>query len=413
MKNSDNKRGVEIAVEKLIARGCETFQFSCRNYSAPLFENQYRLTDGMTYNSYVILDEKTAVFDTVDHAVQSAWMDKLLGLLDGRHPDYLILQHLEPDHSAAISDFISQFPSCTIVCSTKAQAMLPAFLGGECPCEVRAMKENEELSLGKRTLKFFAAPMVHWPEVMMSYDLTAGILFCADAFGTFGCGIAETPLSADRFEEWMPEARRYYYNICGKYGVSVAGALRKAGGLEISWLCPLHGPAIPSETIPKVIEAYQRWSQWGTDHDRMVFIAAASLHGFTLAAARELAAMLEKDNIVTHVADMSTAELSDCVAWAFAAPVCVFACSTYDGGIMPSMASLISRLKSKAWQNRKVGIIENGSWAPAAARLIKAELANGFKDIEILEPTVSIKTRMDSTSRESLRTLCESIENAL
>lgn len=409
MSNSKKiSAGVEVIVTPLEANGTKTWQFSCHDKDTELFERQYPLTDGMTYNSYVIEDEKIAVMDTVDHSVETVWMERLLDFLAGRKPDYLIIHHLEPDHSSSLGDFISRFPDCEIICSVKAGTMLPAFLGGTPACKVTPMKDGDELSLGKRILRFFTAPMVHWPEVMMSYDTTGGFLFCADAFGTFGCGIAEKPLAADKHNEWLPEARRYYYNICGKFGVSVAGALRKVAPLEVSWLCPLHGPAV-RESMTKAIEAYQRWSRWESDNNDTVFIAAASLHGFTLAAARELKDMLEAKGLKVVFSDLATAELSECVSQAFAAPVTVFASSTYDAGIMPSMSALLSRLKSKAWQNRKVGIIENGSWAPAAAKQITNELNENFKGIEILEPIVSIRTKLDSTSHDALVALADSI----
>lgn len=383
-----------------------------------LFERQYPLTDGMSYDSYIIEDEKLVVVDTVDHSVEALWREAVANLLaeKGRKPDFLIVQHLEPDHSAAIETFMKDYPDCRLVCSAKAVAMLPQFADGIDAERVIGVKEGETLSIGSRQLRFVMAPMVHWPEVMVTYDEKSQVLFAADAFGMFGSSLAADVAlgnknSSDLQGEWVDEARRYFINICGKYGPSVQMLLKKAGSLPISYLCPLHGPIIaPADFNPMPL--YDCWSKYEPELPAECMIAVASLHGNTVVAARRLDAMLTEMGVKVRFFDLSTADLSEAVAAAFACGASVFCCSTYDAGLVPSMRELLARLKSKGWQKRMVGIVENGSWAPIAGKQILSELES-LKFIQLLEPMVTVKTRLTSTSEAQLRELAENLSREL
>jgi flavorubredoxin len=383
-----------------------------------LFERQYPLTDGMSYNSYIIDDRELVVMDTVDHSVEPLWREALTKFLAerGRKPGYLVVQHLEPDHSAAIESFMRDYPECRLVCSAKAVGMLPQFADGIAPERVMGVKEGDTLEIGEHKLRFAMAPMVHWPEVMVSYEETTQTLFAADAFGTFGSTLAAEVAqgqkqSADLRGAWEDEARRYFINICGKYGPSVQMLLKKAAALPISYLCPLHGPIIrPADYNP--IDLYECWSKYEAEKPNECMIAVASLHGNTVVAARRLDAMLSEQGVKVHFFDLSTADLSEAVAMAFACGASVFCCSTYDAGLVPSMRELLSRLKSKGWQKRIAGIVENGSWAPIAGKVIAGEIEE-LKFMQLMEPIVTVKTRLSAASEQQLRALAENLASEL
>lgn len=393
--------------------------FCCADLGLRLFEKQYPLTDGMTYNSYVIEDEKLVVVDTVDKAVSSLWLDSLASYLKGkggRTPDYIIVQHLEPDHSYAIERFMSIYSDCNLVCSSKAASMLRQFASGIDAHRVIAVKEGDELEIGSRKLRFVMAPMVHWPEVMVTYDSSMGVLFSADAFGMFGATLAmnissRLSDSAGLSGKWESEARRYYINICGKYGAQVQALLKKASTLDIKHLCPLHGPVIePAQYNP--LPLYDNWSKYESEYPDKTLIVAASLHGNTLSAANRLSEIMTDEGMTTEVCDLAEADISEVVSQAFACGAVVFMSATYDASLVPFMRELLSKLKSKNWQKRKVGIVENGSWAPIAAKLISKELEE-MKEVEIIQPMVTIYTRLDDESEKGLHELARNLSDAV
>jgi len=391
------------------------YRFCCIDPGLALFEKQYPLSDGMSYNSYIILDRKTVVVDTVDNAAGRVWRDALGRFLADKGvaaPDFLIVQHLEPDHSAEIEALMSDYPCCRLICSQKAASMLPAFAPGIDLSRITAVHEGETLDIGSRKLRFIMAPMVHWPEVMVTYDESRRLLFAADAFGTFGSTIAHKSSDSPGFAEaWIDEARRYYLNICGKFGAQVQALLKKASGLSIDCLCPLHGPVIcPSQFNP--VPLYDLWSRCEPEFPRKCVIAVASLHGFTAEAGKCLASMLASEGVDPVFIDLSEADLSEVVSEVFAAGATVFMSATYDASLVPSMRELLARLKSKGWQKRVAGIVENGSWSPIAARLIAGELEQ-MKGIGIVSPAVTIKTRLDHNSEAGLKELASSVASAL
>ena len=365
-----------------------------------LFESQYEVPNGVSYNSYVILDEKIAVMDTVDARKTDEWLSNLKAALDGRNADYLIVSHLEPDHSAGIRLFTEQFPQAKLVMSAKAKAMLPQFF--EIPsleekCLMAA--EGETLSLGSHTLQFFMAPMVHWPEVMVEYEMTEKILFSADGFGKFGA------LSTE--EDWACEARRYYFNIVGKYGMQVQTLLKKVAGLEIQLICPLHGPVL-KETIGHVLEKYQIWSSYGVESEG-VFIAYASLHGNTEDAAKKCKEILEKKGCPkVAIADLARGDMAEALEDAFRYGKIVLAAPSYDAGVMPVMADFLHHLQSKNYQKRTVALIENGSWAPSAARTMKGML-DAMKEITVVEPVVTVRGALKESDIPSLEQMAEAL----
>lgn len=365
-----------------------------------LFESQYIVPNGMAYNSYVILDEKIAVMDTVDKRKKSDWWCALEKELAGKKPDYLVVQHMEPDHAGVIAEFIEKYPESKIVATDKAIRMLPLFFEGVDFAErTIAVKENDTLSLGKHTLQFIMAPMVHWPEVMVTYEQTEKVLFSADAFGKFGA------LSVD--EDWACEARRYYFNICGKYGTQVQNLLRKASALDISMICPLHGPVL-KENLGYYIGLYNTWSNYEPETDG-VFIAYASIHGNTAEAANKLAEILrEKGAAKVSVADLSRCDMAEAVEDAFRMSNVVLAASSYDAGIFPPMNDFLHHLQDKSFQNRRVALIENGSWAPIAGKLMYAKMKE-FKDVDVIEPIITIRGRMKSSDIALLEGLAEVI----
>ena len=364
-----------------------------------LFESQYIIPEGIAYNSYIITDEKIAVMDTVDSRKSEQWLDNLNKALDGRTPDYLVMQHIEPDHSGSIEALLKQYPDITIICSAKAKQMLPQFADADMD-KVQTVAEGDTLELGAHTLSFIMAPMVHWPEVMMSYDSKDGVFFSADAFGKFGA------LDAD--EGWSCEARRYYFNIVGKYGAQVQAVLKKAGALDIRYICPLHGPVL-SDTIPEVLDLYNTWSSYQPENEG-VFIAYASIHGNTAGAAHKMKEILEKKGCPrVAIADLSRDDIAECVEDAFRHSTLLCMASSYDAGVFAPMSDFIHHLKSKAFQNRRVALVENGSWAPSAARTMKAEFEQ-MKNITFAENTVTIKTRVTDADIKALEMLAEEIK---
>ena len=348
-----------------------------------LFESQYRVPNGVSYNSYVILDEKIAVMDTVDARKIDEWLSHLADALDGRTPDYLIVSHLEPDHSAGIARFAAQYPQAQIVLSEKAKAMLPQFFpADDLAPRCRAVAEGDVLPLGTHRLHFVMAPMVHWPEVMVEYEESEKILFSADGFGKFGA------LAHD--EDWACEARRYYFNIVGKYGAQVQALLKKASALDIRTICPLHGPVLTGDLAP-YLDKYRLWSSYAPEDDG-VLIACASIHGNTRRAADHLAEILRENGAKkVVVTDLARDDMAEAVEDAFRYNRLVLACASYDGGMFPPMEDFLSRLAHKGFQRRRAALLENGSWAPCAARAMRAAL-EGMKQIEICGTAVTLRS---------------------
>lgn len=357
------------------------------------------MPNGMAYNSYVILDEKIAIMDTADKIVKSQWLDNLSSALDGRTPDYLVIQHLEPDHSGNIQAVVDMYPEIEIICSTAAKRMLPQFADINLD-KVTAKNEGDTLELGSHTLTFIMAPMVHWPEVMLSYESSEKVLFSADAFGKFG--------AIDADEGWSCEARRYYFNIVGKYGDKVQAVLKKAANLEIETICPLHGPIL-TDTIPEVLRLYNLWSTYQPE-DEGVFIAYASIHGNTAQAALKMKEILEAKSCPrVAIADLSRDDIAECVEDAFRHSTLLCMASSYDAGVFAPMSDFLHHLKSKAFQNRRVALVENGSWAPCAVRAMKAEFEQ-MKNITLVEKTVTIKTTVKDTDITALEELADIIK---
>ncbi|HIW85273.1 MAG TPA: MBL fold metallo-hydrolase [Candidatus Eubacterium faecipullorum] len=366
-----------------------------------LFESQYVVPNGVSYNSYVILDDKIAVMDTVDERKTDEWFANLEKELAGRTPDYLVISHLEPDHSANIKRFTEKYPGAALVASAKAFAMLPQFFDIEDSVEKISVKEGDTLSLGSHELTFIMAPMVHWPEVMVEYEKSEKILFSADGFGKFG--------ALDVEEDWACEARRYYFNIVGKYGGPVQTLLKKAAALDIKTICPLHGPIL-TENLEYYIDLYNTWSSYQPEKDG-VFIACASIYGNTKNAALKLKELLEAKGVQVAFSDITREDLAEAVEDAFKYSKTVFAASSYDGGVFPPMETLLCHLKAKAFQNRTVGIIENGSWAPCAARTMKAAL-EGMKNISVCENTVTVKSAFKESDIPALEALAQELAQA-
>lgn len=364
-----------------------------------LFESQYIVPNGVSYNSYIILDDKIAVMDSVDERGTDGWFANLEEALAGRMPDYLVVSHLEPDHAGNIAVFAEKYPDAQLVLSAKAQSMLPQFFTQDMSDRCVVVKEGDELSLGSHTLTFIMAPMVHWPEVMVTYEKSEKVLFSADGFGKFG--------ALDTDEDWACEARRYYFNIVGKYGMQVQGLLKKAAALDIQVICPLHGPVL-SENIGYYIDKYNTWSSY-TPEDQGILIAFASVHGNTGVVAKKLADMLrEMGAPKVAVADLARDDMAEVIEDAFRYDRLVLASVTYDAGLFPCMDSLLSRLKSKNYQKRTVGLIENGSWAPMAGKIMKEALA-AMKEITILEPVVTVKSTLNAESETQLRALAQAL----
>ena len=365
-----------------------------------LFESQYIVPNGISYNSYLIMDEKIAIMDTVDLRKGEEWFANLEEALEGRTPDYLVVQHMEPDHAGNIANLLAKYPTIKIAASAKAIQMMPQFFEDTCfEGKTIAVKEGETLNLGAHTLQFFMTPMVHWPEVMVTYDQADKVLFTADGFGKFGALAHE--------EDWACEARRYYFNICGKYGAQVQALLKKAATLDIACICPLHGPIL-KENLGYYIGLYDTWSKYEVETEG-IFIAYASIHGGTKKVAEKLAEILrEKGAPKVSIADLCRDDMAEAVEDAFRMSKLVVAAASYDADVFPPMHDFLHHLKLKAYQKRRVGIIENGSWAPCAGRVMKGMLET-MKEIEIVEPMVTIRSAMKQGDIPTLEALADAM----
>lgn len=372
-----------------------------------LFESQYVVPEGMAYNSYLILDEKTAILDTADARKGEAWKVRLTEALDGRKPDYLVVHHMEPDHSALIAWTMAQWPDLTLVASAKAIQMLSQFFE-DLSLEGRTLtvKEGDVLPLGQHNLRFIAAPMIHWPEVMMSFDAADGALYSADAFGKFGA-LSKCGFYGRDDEDWACEARRYYFNIVGKYGVPVQTLLKKVAALPVKTIRPLHGPVLEDE-LDKYISLYDTWSRYEPESEG-IFIACASIHGGTMEAARKLAEILKAKGAAKVVlSDLCRSDLAENVEDAFRYPTMVLAAASYDAGLFTPMHDFLHRLQVKGYSKRRVALVENGSWAPSAARVMK-EMLGTMKDVALVEPVVTIRSRLKTADLPALETLADAL----
>ena len=369
------------------------------DHDVDLFEGQYTVENGMSYNSYVILDEKVAVMDTVDAHFGVEWLQNLETELNGRRPDYLVVQHMEPDHSANIAVFMETYPEAQIVSSAKAFVMMQQFFGTDFPERKVVVGEGSTLKLGRHTLTFVTAPMVHWPEVIVTYDSTDKVLFSADGFGKFG--------ALDVEEDWADEARRYYIGIVGKYGAQVQALLKKAAALDIAIICPLHGPAL-NENLGYYLDKYNTWSSYAVE-DEGVVIAYTSVYGHTKEAVEELAEKLNQrgcPNVV--VADLARCDMAEVVADAFRYSKLVLATTTYNATIFPHMQSFIDHLTARNYQGRTVGMIENGAWAPMAAKVMKKMLETS-KNLTYTDTTVTVKCALNDASRAQIDALADEL----
>ena len=362
-----------------------------------LFEGQYEVPNGVSYNSYILFDEKTAVFDTVDDRKTDEWLKNLEAALNGKTPDYLLVSHVEPDHSASLPAFIKKYPKATIVGNEKTFLLLKRFYG-EIAANKLTVKDGEKLTLGKHELTFICAPMVHWPEVMVTYDSFDKVLFSADAFGKFGA------LSVS--EPWIDEARRYYINIVGKYGNPVQGLLKKAATLDIKTICPLHGPVL-KDNLGYYIDLYDKWSSYKPEESG-VLIAYASIYGNTANAAKKLAKILEGRGVKSEVLDLTRCDSALAVATAFKYDKLVIASVTYDGGILPCTEAFINKLKIKNYCNRTVGFMQNGSWAPVAAKIMRASMEN-FKNLSFCETVVTVNSAVDEAAESQIKSLADEL----
>lgn len=367
----------------------------CNDKTIDLFESQYPVPNGVSYNSYVILDEKVAVMDTADPRVTDEWLNNLDVELAGRDVDYLVVSHMEPDHAGSIKVFLEKYPNTTVVGNAKTFPMMAQFMD-ESLFENRkqVVAEGDKLSLGEHELTFVMAPMVHWPEVMVEYESKEKILFSADGFGKFG--------ALDVDEPWIDEARRYYLNIVGKYGASVQGLLKKAATLDIQTICPLHGPIL-TENLGYYINLYDTWSSYKPEEEG-VLVVSASIHGNTKKAALKLNEKLQQAGVKTQFIDITRDSMSEAVALAFYYDKMVCLAATYDGGLFPPMQDFLHHLTAKAYQNRKVAFVENGTWAPQAAKCMKAIL-EPMKNLEFIDPVVTIKSTLNPSTESALDTL--------
>ena len=364
-----------------------------------LFESQYIIPNGVAYNSYLILDDKIAVMDTVDVRKTDEWLQNLEGELDGRTPDYLVISHMEPDHGASMKILAEKYPNMQLVGNAKTFPMIDQFFELDLSGRTVTVKEGDTLSLGSHTLHFVMAPMVHWPEVIVTYESTEKILFSADGFGKFG--------ALDTEEDWACEARRYYFNIVGKYGAQVQSLLKKAAALDIQMICPLHGPIL-KENLDYYIGKYNTWSSYEPE-DKGILLAYASIHGNTRKAALQLADLLREAGAEkVAVTDLARDDMAEAIEDAFRYDRMVLACPTYDGGLFPCMEDFLHHLKAKGYQKRTVGLMENGSWAPASGRLMKGILES-MKDITLAEPVVSIKSSMKEQNAQQMEALVKAL----
>ena len=367
-----------------------------------LFESQYVVPEGMSYNSYLIEDEKIAVLDTADRRKGEEWKANLKAALGGRQPDYLVAHHMEPDHAALIAWMLETYPGLQLVCSAQAAKMLPNFFEGfNFEGRVMIVKEGDKLSLGSHELTFIGAPMIHWPEVIMSYDSLDKVVFSADAFGKFGALVNET-------DDWACEARRYYFNICGKYGSQVQAVMKKLAAVDVQAICPLHGPVLKGNQLADAIKLYDTWSKYEPESEG-ILIAYASIHGGTAAAAERLGEILRKKGAPkVVVSDLSRDDKAEVIEDAFRYPTIVVAASSYDAGVFPVMHDFLYHLQIKNYQKRRFGIIENGSWAPTAGKVMRS-MIEGLKDCEIVEPMVTIRSRMKAGDEALLEQLADSL----
>lgn len=367
-----------------------------------LFEGQYVVPQGISYNSYVILDKDVAVLDTIDARRTSEWLGNLEEALGSRKPSYLIVSHMEPDHAANVGRFLDLYPEAKVVCTAQAVKLITRFFGITLPAErLVIVKDGDTLSLGEHTLQFITTPMVHWPEVMMEYEQKEKVLFSADAFGKFGT------LDYDDPEGWTCEARRYYFNIVGKYGAQVQAVLKKVGGLEIDKICPLHGPVLDGDLTP-YLRLYDTWSSYRPESEG-IFIAYCSLHGNTAEAAVKLAEIIRaKSDVKVSLSDLRHDDMAEAIEDAFRYDRLVLAAPTYDAGIMPVMEDFISHLRSKNFQNRKVAFVDNGSWAPAAGKKMR-EAMEQLKDITVVEPMVTVESTVKQKTVDDLTRLADAL----
>ena len=367
-----------------------------------LFESQYVVPEGVSYNSYVILDEKIAIMDTVDKRGMKEWEDNLLKTLDGKKADYVIVQHMEPDHAGSLARLLELFPDITVVGNAKTFVMINQFFENINIKDSLTVKEGDTLNLGSHTLTFVMAPMVHWPEVMVTYESSEKILFSADGFGKFGA------LSLTENEDWACEARRYYFNIVGKYGAPVQTLLKKASALDIKTICPLHGPVL-SDNLGYYLDLYNTWSSYQPE-SKGIFIAYASIHGNTAVAANRFADILRDKGVEkVVVTDLSRCDIAEAVEDAFRYDRMVLAAASYDAGVFPIMQDFLHHLQSKAYQNRTIGLIENGSWAPTAAKTMRSIL-DTMKNITIVEPDVTIKSALKENDIPALEELADALK---
>ena len=369
------------------------------DHELDLFEGQYAVPAGMAYNSYVICDEKTAVMDSVDTHFAEEWLNHIDQTLGGKAPDYIVIQHMEPDHSGSLVAFAKKYPETTIVTSAKALVMMQQFFGEDFSGRSLVVKEKDTLALGRHTLHFVGAPMVHWPEVLMTYDDADKVLFSADGFGKFGALDVEEP--------WLSEARRYYIGIVGKYGAQVQAVLKKASALEIAKICPLHGPVLEGDLLAEALQAYSAWASY-TPEQEGVLVAYSSVYGNTKAAAEQLAKKLQEKGQDVCVMDLARTDLSEAVAQAFRYSRLVLASITYNGDVFPHMRAFIEHLTERNYQNRTVGLMENGSWAPTAARIM-TKMLESCKNLTIAEPVVSVKGAVNAANEAQMEALAEAL----
>ncbi len=367
-----------------------------------LFEGQYVVPEGVSYNSYLIMDEKIALMDTVDARKSEEWLANIKVILGTRQPDYLVVSHMEPDHAGSIAAAVEEFPDMQLVGNAKTFAFMGQFFDMDIQNRKKVVSEGDELSLGSHNLKFVMAPMVHWPEVMMSYESYEKILFSADGFGKFGA------LDAD--EDWACEARRYYFNIVGKYGAQVQAILKKLAGVEVNMICPLHGPIL-KEKLDYYLGLYDTWSSYRPE-DEGVLVAYASIYGNTAGAAKKIADMLKEKGVKkVAVTDLARDDMAEAIEDAFRYDKMVLACSTYDGGIFPCMEDFLSHLKGKNYQKRTVALIENGTWAPMAGKKMR-EVLEGMKEVKVLENVVTIRSAVKEETIAALNALADEIVNS-
>ena len=373
-----------------------------------LFESQYRVPEGMSYNSYVILDEKVAVMDTADQRKSVEWQKRMLDTLDGREIDYLVVHHMEPDHAANIAGVAEAYPKMKIVLSAAAAKMLPNFFPeADLSGRLLIVKEGDTLSLGQHTLQFIAAPMVHWPEVLMGYEQTEKVLFSADGFGKFGAIQNEKRNADGTPADWACEARRYYFNIVGKYGMQVQNVLKKAAGLDIRTIAPLHGPVLTGDLTP-YLSLYDTWSKYEPETEG-VFVAYASIHGGTKAAAEKMVEILKaKGAKKVAVSDLTRDDLAEAIEDAFRYPTLVLLAASYDAGVFPPMHDFLYHLQIKGFQRRRFALVENGSWAPSAGKVM-TEMIGQLKDCQIVAPVVTIRSRMKAADVPNLEALAEAV----